>query len=271
MAPSTRFPNLREFRARVAFLGQETRAGATMVAPPRREPPPSVPWMWAVLGIAAIAVLIWAALDAGGPPDGGATVARSGTTGPVVPGPAESATRQLETRLARIEEELAALRSNGARTERSVGGLEQRIDLIEEAFGPITGSLGAPADPPAPDRSPAPLLDPAEDARPPSAYDRVIGAARPRFAPTVAWGIDLGGFASLGELKRYWAQLVGENPLLLGSLAPRQVTRVEADGTRSFRLIAGPLADVAASERLCEALRAREIDCTQTVDSGETI
>lgn len=300
MAPSTRFPNLREFRARVALLGQETRSGEPLAAPPPREPPPAVPWLWVGLAAAAVATLAWVAVtalvatpgDALGGPEAVAVVPAANPATPRVVVQERTDARRLETRLAHIEEDLDALRRDSVRSGRVTTGLEQRLDLIEQAFGPITGSIDTGPPPAPPDISPAPRVEaprPTPDSAPvatraPTPLFNASGDGRrnamsdpagdetpPRFVPEIAYAVDLGGFGDLGALKRYWSQLVNENPLLLGGLVPRQVTKVEADGMRSFRLIAGPLDDVGASARLCNALRIRQIECSRTIDGGETI
>ena len=107
--------------------------------------------------------------------------------------------------------------------------------------------------------------------------DQDLGAPAPQpstnasVLPAYSFAVDLGGFGDVGELKRYWSRIVTDNPLLLGGLSPRQITRLEADGVRSYRLIAGPVEDVGTSRRLCEALQLRGATCTQTIHSGEPI
>lgn len=287
MGRLTRFPDLREFRARAARLGAAT--GPIELEPPgahrlnRSQP---VPWMWLGLALAATLSLGWLGWTTLPDSTEPAPYAGRDDLDRVV-----GEIRAANVRISRIENEIAGLRRSGAALGEADADLRERIDIIEEALGPATGSIGPLADQlpgsepdgarPVPQGRPAGrpasllpdvagLPVPADAPPGPAGLD-TASPARSQVAPALTFAVDLGGFGSVVELKQHWAQLLSDNPLLLGGLSPRQVTQLQSDGLRSFRLIAGPVEDVLASRRICEALRLRGADCRQTINSGEPI
>ena len=294
MGRSTRFPDLREFRARAARLGNAT--GPVEAAPGARREPiggASVPWMWIGLASFAVVALGWLALGALPGAGDGVELASRDDLDEVV-----AEVRAANERVARLEAEVGALRRDDDVDRDAKADLLRRIELIERAFGPPTGAIE-----PGPDEALLPpsildsgVLDAGEaDAGPmaaggaerdavdplpqvaglPGRADRPAGEqaepGRRAVLPAYAFAVDLGGFGSVGELKRYWSRIVNDNPLLLGGLAPRQLTRLEPDGIGTYRLIAGPLENVADSRRVCDALRLRGAECTQTIHAGEPL
>ena len=305
MGVATRFPDLQEFRARAARLGGPTGPVEDMsgqASPPGSSS--SVPWMWVGLACAAALSLIWLGLSAlipTIPSQDAPAVADRGALDEVV-----AELRATNERLGRLESEIASLRRNNDIDNDAKADLLRRIELIEQAFGPATGSIGAAPATTGSVFSTNPLNRAPADFSRQLAQQRALnglqtGQRAGSFLPEVAglpgrtdpppisgqstlspsaggsgpsaydFAVDLGGFGDPAELKRYWSKIVTDNPLLLGGLSPRQITRLEADGIRSYRLIAGPVDNVGASRRLCEALQLRGATCTQTIHSGEPI
>ncbi|NND50500.1 MAG: hypothetical protein HKN60_09645 [Rhizobiales bacterium] len=261
--------------------------------------------MWVGLASAAVLSLIWLGLGILPKNEETTVVADRGALAQVV-----AEVRSTNERLSRLESEIAALRRTDDTDRDAKADLLRRIELIEQAFGPATGSIGpAPATTGsifsspslnAPSGSPplaairqnqqirAPITPQTRQravsilpevarlpgrAEPPAPFGQspTSPSTNDSVLPAYSFAVDLGGFADLAELKRYWSSIVTENPLILGGLSPRQITRLEADGVRSYRLIAGPVEDVGTSRRLCEALQLRGANCTQTIHSGEPI
>lgn len=256
-----------------------------------------MPWMWIGLASFALVALGWLALGALPGSGDGAEFAGRADLDAVV-----AEVRAANERVVRLEAEVAALRRDDDVDRDAKADLLRRIELIERAFGPPTGAIGPELDDEA--LLPPSILDSgildgeagAADAGPDSGVPRretadplpqVAGLpgradrpaaepAEPRPArravlPAYSFAVDLGGFGSVGELKRYWSRIVTDNPLLLGGLAPRQLTRLEPDGIGTYRLVAGPLENVADSRRVCDALRLRGAECTQTIHAGEPL
>ena len=125
----------------------------------------------------------------------------------------------------------------------------------------------APPPPPAPvaaapDPAPAPLALPAPGplakpvaAKPPPA------AAKPA-TPAVPTKIQLGSLRTPEAARDEWQRLKRDNGDLLGKLTAVAVRSEVPDKGIYYRVEAGPLADRGAAERLCKALKERQLGCT---------
>lgn len=96
-------------------------------------------------------------------------------------------------------------------------------------------------------------------------------ATRSRFATQTGYGLDLGAYSSLQQLRLGWYQLARRNPDILSDLAPRHLTEFSADGRVAYRLIAAPLSDAMDVAKRCASLKARSITCKQTQGTGEPL
>jgi hypothetical protein len=74
-------------------------------------------------------------------------------------------------------------------------------------------------------------------------------------------GVDLGGAASLDQLRAYWTGLKANiGPDIVG-LTPSYVARQRQSGGTDYRLVLGPLPNSAAALRLCAKLVTSRINC----------
>ena len=129
--------------------------------------------------------------------------------------------------------------------------VEQLLPLPEE-----------PLPAPVPSR-PAAVSKAPSAAAPPAAPK--VGPTPPPKAPAPAAEsivVQLAAFRSESAARGAWKRYRAANRDLLGKLEPN-VERADLGVGRGvfFRLRAGPLADEAAAKRLCERLKARQLDC----------
>lgn len=95
-------------------------------------------------------------------------------------------------------------------------------------------------------------------------------AAEPKFlAPEARAPVSTGGVrVQLGSLRtpdaarEEWARLKGEHPDVLGKLTAVAVKADLGEKGIYYRVQAGPLADAAAAEKLCETLKRRNLGCS---------
>ncbi|MGH7032553.1 MAG: SPOR domain-containing protein, partial [Stellaceae bacterium] len=88
--------------------------------------------------------------------------------------------------------------------------------------------------------------------------------AAPAPVPAAAasgWRLQLGAVRSEAAAREAWQRLKAEQPDILGKLA-LATPRVDL-GTKGifYRVQAGPIADGAAAERSCAALKTRHVGC----------
>jgi hypothetical protein len=80
-------------------------------------------------------------------------------------------------------------------------------------------------------------------------------------ATTRELGVDVGGAASLDQLRAYWAGLKANvGPDIVG-LTPSYLVRQRPTGAHDYRLVLGPLPNGAAALRLCAKLVASRVNC----------
>jgi hypothetical protein len=80
-------------------------------------------------------------------------------------------------------------------------------------------------------------------------------------ATTRELGVDVGGAASLDQLRAYWAGLKANvGPDIVG-LTPSYLVRQRPSGAHDYRLVLGPLPNNAAALRLCAKLVASRVNC----------
>jgi len=84
------------------------------------------------------------------------------------------------------------------------------------------------------------------------------------------FGIDLGGYASLGTLRDGWAEFALKNPEASKGLKPL-TGMSERDGKLEARLIAGPFTNVADAVKVCAGLMAKGSPCQPTLFAGQPL
>ncbi len=129
---------------------------------------------------------------------------------------------------------------------------------------PETPPVQLAAAPAAPEPTPAPVFEPAsasESAAAPPVHPVGAPALAAQTLPAGAYQIQLASFRAEATAQAEWARVSERFKDLLGPLTPA-ITKAElADRGTHFRLRAGPLADKAAADSVCNALAADQIGC----------
>jgi cell division septation protein DedD len=141
------------------------------------------------------------------------------------------------------------------------GGMDfpDRDKLIYGA--PSDGSASAPPPPPssgAQPHSPGPVAA----AKPPAAPLAPAAPSPPQPAPAAGIRVQLGAMRSEDQAHQEWERLKHKNGDLLGALNETTVRADLGDKGVFFRIQAGPFADAAAANRLCDELKKRSFGCT---------
>ena len=88
--------------------------------------------------------------------------------------------------------------------------------------------------------------------------------------PAEQFGIDLGGYKSLVQVKKFWSDLDLRDGKLTKALTPLARLGESGDGV-DIRVIAGPFADKEQAVRTCHQLRGAQAVCEPVAYSGEPI
>jgi cell division septation protein DedD len=125
---------------------------------------------------------------------------------------------------------------------------------------PATAS-STPASPPAP--SPASIPQAQQSAAVPPAKPPPAQAAPPKTAATGAAGtrLQLGSVRSEDAARQEWERIKRKNADLLGALSATPIRADLGDKGIYYRILAGPVADQAAAERICSELKQRSVGC----------
>ncbi len=107
------------------------------------------------------------------------------------------------------------------------------------------------------------IADPA-----PAAADDALPAIPVR---QTQFGVDLGGAASLPMLRNLWKTVRETHAADLGGLYPVVAIRERGRGAVQLRLVAGPIRDAAAAQRLCARVSDRIAGCETTVFEGQRL
>jgi hypothetical protein len=113
---------------------------------------------------------------------------------------------------------------------------------------------------PAPQATAAPEPAPAPEPAAPAPTQEAAVTPPPAPAVTGNTRIQLAAVKSEGAAKAEWAKMQKAHPDLLGSLT-LTVESVEKNGTKFYRIQAGPLADRDAAKQLCASLKGKGQDC----------
>ena len=88
--------------------------------------------------------------------------------------------------------------------------------------------------------------------------------------PKPEFAVDIGGALSMGFLREHWAEVKANFGPLLAGFSP-VVRRDGRFGRAPYRLLIGPLPNVAAAARLCAQLSADRVDCRPAQFAGEPL
>jgi cell division septation protein DedD len=139
---------------------------------------------------------------------------------------------------------------------------EERVRIVEP---PVPDAEAAPAS--APGDVTVALVEPAAGPAQPAAREAAAPeaaapeAAAPEAAAREALRVHLASFRKEANAKAEWQRLTELLPDILGGLAPNYVAVDLGDMGTFVRLLAGPLADRTAANRLCARLHAEDQYC----------
>ncbi len=189
--------------------------------------------------------------------------------------------------IAALQTEITTLRQLVEDLIRQEKTLENRLSLIESAFGPATSAL-----PPSVEKNPVtgslkskkqlaapiPKVTVTYSSLPSDGFGDILATGSPlpvagTKTPTqTRFGVELATALSSDGLKKEWTALSGRHEELLGKLEVRRQTTGEssARGPQEMKLIAGPFSNAASAALLCARLQAEGAFCKETVFSGET-
>jgi len=139
--------------------------------------------------------------------------------------------------------------------------------------------VGQPADVPLPRPGPlatiqsyvnstSPLHAPAQHTRLASAH---VDTPPPQ-AGTKGFAIDLGSATNVNTLRAHWGAVKAAHGTMLAGLQPLvSVRKSTRPGYTEFHLVAGPVADADAAERLCAALTSVRVPCRPSTFNGQRL
>jgi cell division septation protein DedD len=139
---------------------------------------------------------------------------------------------------------------------------------VEKLLPPPEQPMPRPAPPPPPKEAAAPAPGiappavPAEPVAPPPAPPKPAAAPRPAVASyNGKIQVRLGSLRSPDAAREEWTRLKRENADLLGGLRAVAVRTDLGEKGIYYRIEAGPFADAAAAERLCDEMKRRHRGC----------
>jgi hypothetical protein len=204
----------------------------------------------------------------------------SSTAIPVAPRAfdAEAATRQLAQTVRGLAEDRERLTARLAAVEHNVEDITGAITRQSEAARTTTQAAPWPGDQPPVSATPATMaavISPAEP--PPAGLESPVtatavppDAAAPAAAPTLEYGVDLGGGLTTNALRARWAGIRSAHPQVFEGLQPMAAVRPAAHAGRTeLRLVVGPLTSPQAAAQLCALLAPFRLSCRPTEFGGE--
>jgi len=145
-----------------------------------------------------------------------------------------------------------------------------RTELLQQPAAKPLAPLAA-ASPPPPAAAAAPPKAPVkvEVPMPPVRVATLAARHRPP-RPKPEYAVDIGGGLSITFLRAHWAEVKANFGPLLAGLSP-VVRRDGRFGHAPYRLLVGPLPNVAAVARLCAQLTADRVACRPAQFAGEPL
>lgn len=252
--------------------------------------------LWGVAAVAALSVAVLAARSdtgtqrlagkVGGP---AAQLARNSSSGNLLV--MRGSEQSDEAR--RVAETVRSLATDRDRLLARVTVLERNLEDVTGSIGRSGDNASATSSPLPPNASlmpagptiasaivtpPVPSLPrrgvPAPSARVATAHAEATGdvASTESIATTTAFGIDIGGGATIEALRDLWSSAKGNHGTALGGLRPVIAVRDSGKpGSVDLRLIAGPLANAGAAAKICATLAAGGWSCRPAVFDGQKL
>jgi hypothetical protein len=134
-----------------------------------------------------------------------------------------------------------------------------QTEAARSSTGTMPPASGTPENPPA-----ATQMAQAQQqaAAPPSkAAQAPLSPTKAAAAQAAGTRLQLGSLRSEDEARQEWERIKRKNSDLLGSLSATPVRADLGDKGIYYRILAGPIADPAAAERICSELKQRSIGC----------
>ena len=198
--------------------------------------------------------------DAGGVPQSRFDVFNSG---PIASGHLPD---RMDAELETLRMEIIALRRSASAMRRLNEELSSRVNQLEDRSAslpqaPGTGIRRAPS-------------RKQQTTRPAAPADTIAATSTSmndaNSAPRSNFGIDLGRFASLDDVRSAWQALKITEASIIGSLSPLASFRQQSSGL-SAHLLAGPFPNAADAAATCARLSARKIQCKPTLFVGQQL
>lgn len=148
---------------------------------------------------------------------------------------------------------------------------ETTASIPERPLLPVDLSKAVPVTRP-PASADAAKTDPAKPEAPKPtdvAVNAPVASAAPA-APAEKFGFDLGGYKTIGQVRKVWTDLEIRHEKLTKAMVPLAKLAEANDGV-DIRLIGGPFTDKEAAKRACEAIRGGAAKCDVIAYSGEPI
>jgi cell division septation protein DedD len=125
---------------------------------------------------------------------------------------------------------------------------------------PATAS-STPASPPAPPPAAIPQAQQSTAAAPGKAPQAQPGPAKTAATGAAGTRLQLGSVRSEDAARQDWERIKRKNADLLGTLSATPIRADLGDKGIYYRILAGPVADPAAAERICSELKQRSVGC----------
>lgn len=202
--------------------------------------------------------------DAGGVPQSRFDVFNSG---PIASGHLPD---RMDAELETLRLEIIALRRSASAMRRLNEELSSRVNQLEDR------SASLPSAPHTGIRQlPNRTRQATKQAKRPNAPAGTIAATSTSMndantAPRSNFGIDLGRFASLDDVRSAWQALKITEAPIIGSLSPLASFRQQSGGLGAH-LLAGPFPNAADAAATCARLSARKIQCKPTLFVGQQL
>ncbi|MGD9867543.1 MAG: SPOR domain-containing protein [Hyphomicrobiales bacterium] len=185
--------------------------------------------------------------------------------------------------LGALDAEVRWLKSAVADLRKRDESLQERVGLIEKAFGPATASIPRESGPPRPSTdmsviggaSPGPGITVETQPLPRTGFgDDMMGksplplAGQPEPTRTL-FAVELATAPDPESAAKQWSALKQQHTVLLANLEPKVGKPEDPAGKGPLRLIAGPFTNAADASIACVRLRAAGASCAETVFSGD--